>query len=322
VRRTRGWWGALVVVAACTIAGCASSGDLTGGTGSPSPSRSATTTTMATAGPRTIESRDVASVLRGLGLANPTVLPVAVPIDWKVELSVTGGAYAIRYTSPVGGRSVTLQIAIANPPLPGARTEQSDNPFRGDPHGHYQAIDTADPGTHRSLQWTEPGIWIGQPAAGPGVPYYLTSEGISHAGFWSIAHSLVTVATAESRDRPTSLGAFAGAWHVHTNQLQVDGDTAVATYPVHVWCPAPVPCDHFEGNNIIVAGHVTIHLEGVDDAGIAHGTVVATTDVDGFDLGPVILMRTPGDHLVVAGVGGPPWGDLCGPASPTNTCGA
>jgi hypothetical protein len=51
----------------------------------------------------------------------------------------------------------------------------------------YQVDDATVPTSHRGLMWNEPGTAIG---GQPGVPYFLTTDGLTETEFWTIANSI------------------------------------------------------------------------------------------------------------------------------------
>jgi len=118
--------------------------------------------------------------------AKPLLILNGVPGDWKGEVTATPSAFTATYRS--GTKRITLAIAAANPPLPGANTVQTHPTFHGDTRALYQVADGRDPVSERWLLWLEPGTWS-QP--GPkGIPYLLSGSGITEGEFWQLAESL------------------------------------------------------------------------------------------------------------------------------------
>jgi len=118
--------------------------------------------------------------------AKPLLILNGVPGDWKGEVTATPSAFTATYRS--GTKRITLAIAAANPPLPGANTVQTHPTFHGDTRALYQVADGRDPVSERWLLWLEPGTWS-QP--GPkGIPYLLSGSGITDREFWQFAESL------------------------------------------------------------------------------------------------------------------------------------
>lgn len=148
---------------------------------SPSPSPSPSPMTVAAA----------ESLIRGTVTgARPLLLPSVSPTYSSARVTnLSSSSFEVTYTSSDGTQSVTFAIIVANPPPPGSHGSQSSPNFRGDRRSLYQVDDTTQVTSSRFLMWNEPGTWS-EPNGLPGVPYYLRSEGLTDAEFWSIANSL------------------------------------------------------------------------------------------------------------------------------------
>jgi hypothetical protein len=122
--------------------------------------------------------------------AHPLLLPTAIPANWSAVVSnLSSSFFTVAYTSPDGAKEVDLAIEVPNPPPPGPNSSQSNPSFHGDPHSLYQVGDTTQPTSPRFLIWNEPGTWS-EPNGLPGVPYMLSTRGLTDAEFWAIANSL------------------------------------------------------------------------------------------------------------------------------------
>jgi hypothetical protein len=93
------------------------------------------------------------------------------------------------YLSSDGARTVEFAIVVPNPPPPGPNGLQAHPTFHRDIHALYQVDDKTQPMGYRWLMWNEPGTWT-EPNGLPGVPYFLTTKGLTDADFWAIANSL------------------------------------------------------------------------------------------------------------------------------------
>jgi len=119
--------------------------------------------------------------------ASPLLVPASIPAGWTAEVSVASTSFTLTYSAPSAAESVTLSISIPNPPWSADETS-SNLRFRGAEHSTYLVYNESG---RRVLLWIEPGVWSGQSIGG--VPYDLTSDGLTDIEFWQIANSLYTV---------------------------------------------------------------------------------------------------------------------------------
>jgi hypothetical protein len=61
--------------------------------------------------------------------------------------------------------------------------------FRGGT-ADYFVYDASSPLSQRWLMWNEPGTMANPQTKGPGVPYFLSSDGLTDQEFWQMANSL------------------------------------------------------------------------------------------------------------------------------------
>jgi hypothetical protein len=123
--------------------------------------------------------------------ANPLILPSTIPANWSaVVTNLSSSFFTASYTSLDGKQEVDFAIMVPNPPLPGQHASQANPRFHGDTNSLYQVDDTTQPASPRLLMWNEPGTWT-EPNGLPGVPYLLSTKGLTEAEFWSTANSLV-----------------------------------------------------------------------------------------------------------------------------------
>ncbi len=139
--------------------------------------------------PKTVAAADslVRSTVTG---AHPVLLPTAIPPDWSaVVTNLSPSFFTVTYTSPNGTRSVRFAIEVANPGPPGTSGSQTNPKFHGDVRSLYQVDDSTAATSPRFLMWNEPGTWS-EPNGLPGVPYVMSSTGLTDSEFWAIANSL------------------------------------------------------------------------------------------------------------------------------------
>jgi hypothetical protein len=142
---------------------------------------------IASPSPSALTPEQAATLIRETVVgAKPLLVLIGVPSDWRAEVTVSSASFSATYRS--GGKRITLAIAAANPPLPGEHTVQSSPTFHGDARALYQIADRRDPASERWLLWVEAGTWS-QPGPG-GIPYMLSSAGVTEAEFWTFAGSL------------------------------------------------------------------------------------------------------------------------------------
>ena len=153
---------------------------------SPTPSRSvAPSSTPA----RNLTPVEAATLLRRTVTgAKPLLIPIGVPDDWRADIEANATTFRASYHSASGVKSLTLAIALANLPLPGASAVQTHPAFHGDMQSLYEVADSTNPVSARSLTWTESGTWS-EPGPG-GVPYVLSGTGVIDTEFWDFARSL------------------------------------------------------------------------------------------------------------------------------------
>jgi len=139
--------------------------------------------------PMTVSAAD-AQIRATVTGAHPLLLPTTIPSNWSAVVTNLGPSFfTVTYTSPNGAKEVELAIVVPNPPPPGAHGSQSNPRFHGDRHSLYQVADKTTSTSPRFLIWNEPGTWS-EPNGLPGVPYMLSTTGLTDAEFWAIANSL------------------------------------------------------------------------------------------------------------------------------------
>jgi hypothetical protein len=148
---------------------------------SPSAAQSPTAMSVATA------NAEIRSSVTG---AHPVLLPSSISSTWSATLMTPSPAFFdVIYQSPDATQEVELAIVVPNPPPPGPNGSQTQPKFHGDANSLYQVNDKTQATSDRLLMWNEPGTWT-EPNGLPGVPYLLTSRGLTDAEFWAVANSL------------------------------------------------------------------------------------------------------------------------------------
>lgn len=172
---------ALLASSACTSAPSASS---------PTPTVSAIASPAGATAATDLTPLAAADLLRKATTGTrPLLLPNTIPDSWRADVKVeSAGAFIVTYREPARTKSFTLMVAAANPPLPGAAAVQTHPAFHGDASALYQVADATDPRSDRFLMWVEAGVWPGWPRTG--VPYLVSTTGITDAEFWQLANGL------------------------------------------------------------------------------------------------------------------------------------
>ena len=135
---------------------------------------------------------DVAAVVAAHCSMRPLLIPTAVPSGWLADVTTATTSMSIVYRSPDGTSRIGIAIVVPNPPAPTGNASQQFLGFRGDLNSLYQIDDTSNPTSSRELLWTEPGAPYPPVPGIQGVPYYVTSAGVTEAAFWNFARSLHT----------------------------------------------------------------------------------------------------------------------------------
>ena len=92
--------------------------------------------------------------------------------------------------SPSPAPLTVAAAVVPNPPPTGPHGSQAKPSFHGDKNSLYQVDDTTQPAGPRFLIWNEAGTWA-EPNGLTGVPYMLSTTGLTEGEFWATANSLV-----------------------------------------------------------------------------------------------------------------------------------
>jgi hypothetical protein len=135
--------------------------------------------------PGTMTPAEAETAIRKLVVtARPVLVPSQLPAGF-VEASVNAAAdnFTVEYRTSQRDKSIYFGIVVANPAPGTKQTVTRAVTFRG-VTAQYQVYDPASPLSQRWLMWNEPGTMA------PGVPYFLSTDGLTDQEFWQLANSL------------------------------------------------------------------------------------------------------------------------------------
>jgi hypothetical protein len=137
--------------------------------------------------PKTLTVDQAAQDVRGTVTdVKPLLLPgTAIPSGFQAQLYDDNASFSVVYLA-ADGRKITFSIVVPNPAPGTANSRQSQLVFHG-VRADYQVDDATMATSHRWLMWNEPGTPLG---GQPGVPYFLTTDGLGESEFWAIAKSI------------------------------------------------------------------------------------------------------------------------------------
>ena len=120
----------------------------------------------------------------------PVLMPGWLPAGLEAQVNATADGFSIEYQSAQRDKSISFGILVGQPP-PGDHThsQESTVKFRGGT-ADYFVYDTSSLLSQRWLAWNEPGTMANPQTKTPGVPYFLSSDGLTDQEFWQIANSL------------------------------------------------------------------------------------------------------------------------------------
>jgi hypothetical protein len=130
------------------------------------------------------------SIRKTVTTAHPVLLPSQLP-NAIVDAAVSAGTdgFSVVYRSDQRDKSILLGIMAANPPPGTEQTVTRAVKFHG-VTAQYQVYDPASPLSRRWLMWNEPGTMAEQVMKVNGVPYFLSTDGLTDQQFWEVANSL------------------------------------------------------------------------------------------------------------------------------------
>jgi hypothetical protein len=139
-------------------------------------------------GPMSPEAAD-ALIRRTVTTSSPLLLPTALPPQMEALVYATPDGFNVEYRSDQRDKDITLGIVVPNPPPGGPNSSLGYVNFRSG-MADYEVYDVTGPLSSRWLMWIEPGTMAVPQTKQPGVPYFLTSEGLTDQEFWQVANSL------------------------------------------------------------------------------------------------------------------------------------
>jgi hypothetical protein len=144
-----------------------------------------------------------AFIRRTVTSTSPVLLPAWLPNGMDAVVDATADYFTVTYRSDQRDKEIYFAIAVANPPpAVGPHATSTRVKFRkalAPKYGQagyvdYVVYDTTNPQSQRYLLWSEPGTVspsaAGEGFSGPGVPYFLSTTGLTDQEFWQVANSL------------------------------------------------------------------------------------------------------------------------------------
>jgi hypothetical protein len=156
----------------------------------------ATRTISAAPAPSTVSVDEAAALIgRTVTGSRPVLLPKAIPAGYTAQATASTDDFQVTYTSLDGSRRIFFELGVAQPGPPQPDGSQSHPRFRG-VTALLQVDTLSQPTSRRFLDWAEPGTASPNLQIKPeyGVPYYLSTEGLTEAEFWQVANSIGPVA--------------------------------------------------------------------------------------------------------------------------------
>jgi hypothetical protein len=121
--------------------------------------------------------------------SRPVLLPAALPVVLEAMVNATADGFQVQYRSDQRDKTITLGIVVGQPGPGGSNASDTQVKFRSGT-AEYYVYDSTSPLSQRWLMWTEPGTMANPQLKAPGVPYFLSTDGLNDQEFWQIANSL------------------------------------------------------------------------------------------------------------------------------------
>lgn len=121
--------------------------------------------------------------------SKPVLMPSWLPPGVEAQVRATADSFSIQYQSDQRDKTITWGIVVAQPPPGGNHAVETHMTFRAGT-ADYFVYDATSPLSQRWLMWNEPGTMANPQTKGPGIPYFLSSDGLTDQEFWQIADSL------------------------------------------------------------------------------------------------------------------------------------
>jgi hypothetical protein len=122
----------------------------------------------------------------------PVLLPQSFPGTFDAQIETTSSdSFVVFYESDLRDEVITLSIDEAPnpPPATDPHARLTTVTFRG-VTAQYEVYDTTSTVSIRGLMWNEPGTITNSVSKAPGVPYFLSTSGLTDQEFWQVANSL------------------------------------------------------------------------------------------------------------------------------------
>jgi hypothetical protein len=129
------------------------------------------------------------AVRNAVTASKPVLMPGRLPVGVEAQVRATADNFSVQYQSDQRDKTITWGIVVAQPPPGGAQAVETHVKFRTGT-ADYFVYDTKSPLSQRWLEWVEPGTMANPEAKTPGVPYFLSTDGLTEQEFWQIADSL------------------------------------------------------------------------------------------------------------------------------------
>jgi hypothetical protein len=119
----------------------------------------------------------------------PLLMPSWLPAGLEAQVTANADNFGVRYVSDQRDKTISWGILVAQPGPGGPNASEVHLKFRSGTADYY-VYDTTGPLSQRWLMWTEPGTMANPQLKGPGVPYFLSADGLTDQEFWQIGNSL------------------------------------------------------------------------------------------------------------------------------------
>jgi hypothetical protein len=122
---------------------------------------------------------------------HPVLIPAWLPAGMEAQVALAYGGYNVVYRSDQRDKRISLSASPTNLANYGSGEPVK---FRG-VSAMYHVDDSGSALSPRWLTWYEPGLYIGYASElswgkFPGIPYFLSTDGMTDQEFWQVANSL------------------------------------------------------------------------------------------------------------------------------------
>jgi hypothetical protein len=130
-----------------------------------------------------------ATIRKTVDSVHPVLIPGWLPAGLEAQVTAHSGGYDVAYVSDQREKRIYFGVVVANPPPGSDKSVTRNVKFRG-VTASYRITDGTAPLSQRSLMWNEPGTMPNSPIKASGIPYFLSSDGLTDQEFWQVANSL------------------------------------------------------------------------------------------------------------------------------------